>query len=107
MVSKPWVFATDFRKVLDIQNPSQAVSRLVAEEKDTIATTDSVGKPHQYIVISEKDAKKLVQYSRKPEAKELMDWLLGDVWPEIERTGTNRTARHRNLCLRCLQSLRI
>lgn len=33
---KIWIFAVDFCVALDIQNPSQAVSKLVAKEKDTL-----------------------------------------------------------------------
>lgn len=91
---EPWFVAADVCRVLDIGNPSQAVSRLDDDEKHTLTTNEggnikglgSFGA--MPVVINESGLYALVLTSRKPEAKRFKRWITWEVLPGIRRTGS-------------------
>jgi hypothetical protein len=54
------------KDALDIVNVSDAVSRLDADERDTIVLTDSIGRMKEVLIISEPSLYKLSAGSTKP-----------------------------------------
>jgi len=85
--------AKDICDVLEIGNPSQALSRLDDDEKDDIILNDTVGKRQGYSVVTESGMYSLVMTSRKPEAKAFKKWVTSEVIPSIRKTGTYSVTR--------------
>ena len=88
---KPWFVAKESCEILDLTNVGQAVSGLDADEKKTISITindrKGRGSPKR-IIISEPGLYKLIQKSRKPEARKFDRWVRHDVLPSIRKTGS-------------------
>ncbi len=84
----PWFVAADVCSVLEIENQSQAVSRLDVDEIDNIITNDAIGRQRSTTVISESGLYSLVLTSRKPEAKAFKKWITAEVLPAIRKTGS-------------------
>lgn len=86
---EPWFVATDVCGALDIGNPSQAISRLDADEKmNTLISNERNRRGNPNItIVSESGLYSLVLGSRKPEAKEFKRWITHDVIPMIRKTG--------------------
>lgn len=82
----PWFIAKDVCAVLEIGNPSQALTNLDDDEKG-ITTTDTLGGPQKTVTVSESGFYRLVLRSRKPVAKEFQRWVTHEVLPQIRRTG--------------------
>ena len=88
--SEPWFLAADVCRALEISNPSQAITRLDDDEKNTVRISDGIqgrGNPNVN-VISEPAVYKLVFRSNKPEAKAFLRWVTHDVLPKIMRSGS-------------------
>ncbi|PCK22753.1 phage antirepressor Ant [Bacillus pumilus] len=83
---QPWFVAKDVCDVLEIGNPSQALSRLENDEKNTIILNEGIGNPNKTIV-NEPGLYTLILGSRKPEAKQFKRWITHDVIPTIRKTG--------------------
>jgi prophage antirepressor-like protein len=83
-----WWVATELCAAVHIRNVSQACSRLDDDEKDTICFTDSEGRPHELLIISESGLYKLLMRSNKEEAKSFQRWVTHEVLPQIRKTGT-------------------
>lgn len=79
---EPWFMASDVCSVLEISNPSQAMTRLDADEVTLISNE---GRPLN--VINEPGLYSLILGSRKPEAKAFKRWVTHEVLPQIRRTG--------------------
>lgn len=89
---EPWFVASDVCKALDIGNPSQAISRLDDDEKNTIILTEGIpGNPNKTIV-NEPGLYSLVLSSRKPEAKSFKRWITHEVIPDIRQYGMYATS---------------
>ena len=88
----PWFVAADVCRVLEIGNPSQALSRLDEDEKMTLNTTEGHsgqrGGAQMMNVVNESGLYALTLTSRKPNAKKFRKWLTGEVVPSIFRTGS-------------------
>src|SRR5215204_807454 len=82
-----WFVAKDVCDILDINNVSQAVSRLDTDEKGII-TSDTPSSPQEMLIVSESGLYALIWSSRKPEAKSFRRWVTHDVLPEIRKTGS-------------------
>ena len=80
---EPWFVAADVCAVLEIGNPSQAVSRLDDDERTLISNEG--GSPTN--AVSEAGLYSLVLSSRKPEAKAFKRWVTHEVLPQIRKTG--------------------
>jgi anti-repressor protein len=84
---QPWFVAKDVCEVLDIGNPSQALSRLDEDERNTIILNEgNRGNPNQTI-INEPGLYSLILGSRKPEAKQFKRWITHEVIPSIRKHG--------------------
>ena len=87
----PWWIAKEACEILELTNVGQAVSGLDADEKETISIVindgNSRGSPKR-IIISEPGLYKLIQKSRKPEAKRFDRWVRHEVLPSIRKTGS-------------------
>ncbi|QII23581.1 phage antirepressor Ant [Bacillus altitudinis] len=83
---QPWFVAKDVCDVLEIGNPSQALSRLENDEKNTIILNEGIGNPNKTIV-NEPGLYTLILGSRKPEAKQFKRWITHEVIPTIRKTG--------------------
>ncbi|AYC54135.1 BRO family protein [Bacillus licheniformis] len=87
---EPWFVAKDVCSVLEISNPSQALSRLDEDEKNTIILNEGIGNPNKMIV-NEPGLYTLILGSRKPEAKQFKRWVTHEVIPLIRRNGAYMT----------------
>ncbi|KQU12174.1 hypothetical protein ASG46_06435 [Bacillus sp. Leaf49] len=81
-----WFVARDVCNILEIGNPSQALSRLDDDEKNTIILNEGIGNPNKTIV-NEPGLYTLILSSRKPEAKQFKRWVTHDVLPVIRKSG--------------------
>ncbi|WP_217181424.1 phage antirepressor KilAC domain-containing protein [Streptomyces sp. AC495_CC817] len=79
---EPWFSAIDVCGVLDISNPSQAMTRLDADERTLISNEG-----RDMNVVSEAGLFSLILGSRKPEARVFKRWVTHEVLPQIRRTG--------------------
>ncbi len=89
-----WWFAGDVCKVLEISNPSQAVSRLDDYEK-AIYTVYTLGGQQKALFVNESGLYSLIFTSRKKEAKEFKKWVTTEVLPSIRKTGSYSTDEKR------------
>ena len=87
---QPWFVAKEVCEILELGNPSQALTRLDEDEKDTIILNEGIGNPTRAI-INEFGLYSLVIGSRKPEAKEFKRWITHDVIPSIRKHGAYMT----------------
>ena len=81
---QPWFIAADVCAVLELGNPTQALTRLDDDEQSTLISNE--GGPGRRIV-SESGLYELVLGSRKTEAKAFKRWIKRDVLPSIRKTG--------------------
>lgn len=87
-----WFIAADVCAAVDIANAGNAVSRLEDDERDTIHTTDSIGRRKEMVIISESGVYALVFTSRKESAKRFRRWVTQEVLPAIRTTGRYEVA---------------
>lgn len=84
---QPWWIAKDVCHVLDISNPTQALSRLDEDERSMF----NIGRQGNANVVNEYGLYSLILGSRKPEAREFRKWVTHDVLPSIRKTGMYAT----------------
>lgn len=85
---EPWFFASDVCRSLEIQNPTDAVSRLDDDEHTLVSTEGIPGARNPMAAaVSEAGLYSLVLGSRKPEAKVFKRWVTHEVLPSIRKTG--------------------
>lgn len=82
-----WFIAKDICDVLDIDNISQALSRLDDDEKDSIISNDVTDRNRTMLAVNESGLYSLILTSRKPEAKAFKRWVTSEVLPAIRMTG--------------------
>jgi anti-repressor protein len=91
---EPFWIAKDVCDALGINNSRMAISRLDADEKNTVSLTDGIresrGNPN-FIVVSESGLYALVMGSRKREAKAFTRWVTHEVLPAIRKHGAYLT----------------
>ncbi|QPK80789.1 phage antirepressor [Schaalia sp. ZJ405] len=80
---QPWFVAADVARILEIGNPSQAMTRLDDDERTLISNEG-----HDLNVVSEAGLYSLILGSRKPEAKAFKRWVTHEVLPTIRKTGS-------------------
>ena len=85
----PWFVAADVCAVLEIGNPSQALSRLDDDEK-TLVANEGHGQREAPTMnaINESGLYSLILGSRKPSARAFKRWVTHEVLPAIRRTGS-------------------
>jgi prophage antirepressor-like protein len=87
---EPWFVAKDVCEVLELGNPSQALTRLDDDEKGVISN-DTPGGFQEMLVVNEYGLYSLVLGSRKPEAKSFKRWITHEVIPAIRKNGSYST----------------
>lgn len=88
---EPWFVAKDACSVLELNNVSQALTRLDDDEKSSIILNDGTpGNPNKAIV-SESGLYSLILASRKPEVHEFKRWVTHEVLPQIRKHGAYMT----------------
>lgn len=80
---EPWFVAVDVCNVLDLSNPTIAVSRLDEDERAKF----NLGRQGDATIVNEPGLYTLVLGSRKPEAKAFKRWITHEVIPAIRKTG--------------------
>lgn len=87
----PWFVLADVCRKLGIGNPSDAASRLDADEKMTLDLSEGHsgvrGGPRAMTIINESGLYSVILRSNKPEAKRLKKWVTSEVLPTIRKTG--------------------
>ncbi|WP_226783184.1 BRO-N domain-containing protein [Oceaniglobus trochenteri] len=88
----PWFVAADVCRVLEIGNPSDAVSRLDNDERqkinlNTLDTIEGIRGNPNATIINESGLYALVLTSRKEQARRFRKWITAEVLPAIRRTG--------------------
>ncbi|MED4353580.1 Bro-N domain-containing protein [Schinkia azotoformans] len=79
-----WFVAKDVCSILEIQNVTQAVSKLDEDERSMF----NIGRQGEVNIINESGLYSLILTSRKPEAKAFKRWITHEVIPSIRKTGT-------------------
>ena len=80
---EPWFVAVDVCSVLDLSNPTIAVSRLDEDERAKF----NLGRQGDATIVNEPGLYTLVLGSRKPEAKAFKRWIIHEVIPAIRKHG--------------------
>lgn len=88
---EPWFVAKDVCNVLELNNVSQALSRLDDDEKQNIILNDGISRNPNRAIISESGLYALILASRKPEAHEFKRWVTHEVLPSIRKHGAYMT----------------
>lgn len=88
---EPYFALNDVCRILEINNPSQAKSRLNKDGVISNEVIDSMGRTQQANFINESNLYKLVFQSRKPEAERFGDWVTSEVLPAIRKHGAYMT----------------
>lgn len=78
-----WFVAADVCRVLEIQNPTDALKRLDDDERSRF----NLGRQGEANIVNESGLYALVSTSRKPEAKKFRKWVTNEVLPSIRKTG--------------------
>lgn len=105
---EPWFVASDVCRALDINNSSQATTRLDTDEKGIILN-DTLGGMQKMSVVNEPGLYTLVLGSRKPEAKAFKRWITHDVIPAIRKHGVyavDELINNPDLAIAALQALK-
>lgn len=80
---EPWFVAVDVCSVLDLSNPTIAVSRLDEDERAKF----NLGRQGDATIVNEPGLYTIVLGSRKPEAKAFKRWITHEVIPAIRKHG--------------------
>lgn len=82
-----WFVAADVCAILEVGNPSQAITRLDADESTLISNEG-----RSLRVVSEAGLYSLILGSRKPQARPFQRWVTHEVLPSIRKRGMYATA---------------
>ena len=80
----PWFVAKDVCDVLELSNPTVALSRLDEDERSKF----NLGRQGETSIVNEAGLYSLILRSRKPEAKNFKRWITHEVIPSIRKTGS-------------------
>ncbi|GEB11647.1 antirepressor [Streptococcus equinus] len=84
---EPYFSNADVCRVLEINNPSQALKRLKQDGVISNEVIDSLGRKQSMKFVSENNLYKLIFQSKKKEAEAFTDWVTSEVLPTIRRQG--------------------
>lgn len=85
--NEPYFSNADVCKILDINNPSQALKRLKQDGVITNEVIDGLGRKQDMKFVSEGNLYKLIFQSKKKEAEAFTDWVTSEVLPAIRKHG--------------------
>ena len=88
---EPYFSLNDVCKILELNNPSQAKTRLNKGGVISNEVIDSLGRTQKANFISEANLYKLAFQSRKPQAERFTDWVTSEVLPAIRKHGAYMT----------------
>lgn len=83
----PWWVASEICAILELDNVSRAVSRLDADEKTEITSSNVLHSELKTLIINESGLYSLILGSRKKSAKDFKRWVTHEVLPQIRKTG--------------------
>jgi prophage antirepressor-like protein len=83
---EPWFVAKDVCEVLDLNNSSQAISRLDDDEKGVISS-DTPGGKQTLATVNESGLYSLIFQSRKPASRKFKRWVTSEVLPSLRKYG--------------------
>ena len=83
----PWFVAADVCKILELDNVSQAVSRLAEGIELTSFKMMSGTQMREMLVVNEPGLYRLIFASRKPEARDFQDKVYHEILPSIRKKG--------------------
>lgn len=83
----PYFSNADVCKILEINNPSQALKRLKQDGVITNEVIDGLGRKQDMKFVSESNLYKLIFQSKKKEAEAFTDWVTSEVLPAIRKHG--------------------
>ncbi len=86
---EPWFVAVDVCAVLGLNNPSQALSSLDADERRLISN-EAWRANGGMAIVSEPGLYSLILRSRRPEAKDFRRWIIHEVLPTLRQSGEYR-----------------
>ncbi|AFG37655.1 BRO family protein [Spirochaeta africana] len=95
----PWFVAADVARVLgyanlsrDIQRHCKAVREMVSGQGGTesVLSSHGHGGSRKLLIIPERDVYRLIMRSKLPAAERFEEWVVGDVLPQIRKTGEYR-----------------
>ncbi|MGP1274197.1 MAG: BRO-N domain-containing protein [Caulobacterales bacterium] len=84
---EPWFVLSEVCRELEVNNVSDAASRLDEDEKDNVDIIDAIGRNRKTLIINESGLYSLILTSRKPAAKRFKKWVTSEVLPSIRKTG--------------------
>lgn len=84
---EPYFSLNDVCKILEINNSSQAKTRLNKDGVISNEVIDSLGRTQVANFINESNLYKLAFQSRKPQAERFTDWVTSEVLPAIRKHG--------------------
>ena len=84
---EPWFVGKDVCSILNLSNPTIAVSRLDEDERAKF----NLGRQGDATIVNEPGLYTLVLGSRKPEAKAFKRWITHEVIPSIRKNGVYAT----------------
>ena len=84
---EPWFMAKDVCEILGLNNVSQALTQLDADEKHGIITNDVTGRNQEIRFVNESGMYALIFQSRKPQARAFRKWVTGEVLPSLRKYG--------------------
>lgn len=85
--NEPYFSLNDVCRILEINNPRMAKTRLNGDGVSTTDGVDSLGRKADVTMINEPNLYKLVFQSRKAEAEKFADWVTSEVLPTIRKHG--------------------
>ncbi len=85
--NEPYFSLNDVCRILEINNPRMAKTRLNGDGVSTTDGVDSLGRKADVTMINEPNLYKLVFQSRKAEAERFADWVTSEVLPSIRKHG--------------------
>lgn len=88
---EPYFSLNDVCKILELNNPSQAKTRLNKGGVISNEVIDSLGRTQKANFINEANLYKLAFQSRKPQAERFTDWVTSEVLPAIRKHGAYMT----------------
>lgn len=80
---EPWFVAVDVCRVLELTNPTVAISRLDVDERSKF----NLGRQGETNIVNESGLYELIFASRKPTAKAFKKWVKSEVLPSIRKDG--------------------
>ena len=93
---EPWFVAADVCSVFGFSRPHDPLrmvndkDKYLISQKDALSVGLNVG-PRGILMVNEPGVYQIIFQSNKPEARQFMEWVCGEVLPMIRKTGVYMT----------------